>query len=219
MAGSTWTDAFGISDGVAALSAIAAVVIAVVRTRGNRAAWLVAAEPVLAGLALGHAMAGGGVTEHVGKGFPSWLVGIGALCLLASVLWRRPQARRPGWGLVAIVVLGSLVTFSATGSKWWGDELATDVLRWPVTGGLGIAALIALVSVVVGRFRGRGTWAALVAAVGAASLATGVAILQFASFVDNTANSGPWMALSAGLVVAAAGVSALLSPGPPPGPR
>jgi hypothetical protein len=204
------------SSGLAIFAAIAAAVIAVMRSRGDVPAGLAAAEPVLAGFPLGLAIFGGPLQSGVGENFLAFWVGLGAVLLLASVLWRQPRAGRPGWRVVAIVVIASFVMVAAPSEKWWSGELGSDVFKSGFSIGFFVAFLVAVIGVTVVQVRGGGKSAALVAAVGAAALFTGVAAFDFVGSEDTTADTGPWLALASGLVIAAAGVYTLLKPDPPP---
>jgi hypothetical protein len=215
---STWYSSVKDSDELCGLAVMVAVAIAALRSAGIRRRGLDAAEAVLAAFPLGLAMAGGGLHDNVGSNFSAPTIAVGSLLMLASVLWRRPQAGRPGWILVGIIVAGSIGLFFAPGLKWWADQLGTDLLLWPLTVGVAFTSVVAVAAVAMGA-GGDGVWAALVVAAGAAALFAGLAILNYAASGDTNANTGPWLTLIAGVVVAGAGVYALLRPAPPPGPR
>jgi hypothetical protein len=85
-------------------------------------------------------------------------------------------------------------------------------------GTLVITAVVAVAGVAVARWRGGGAWPALVAVAGGTALFAAVSIRDYTGVQGDDSNSGLVLALVGGLVVAAAGVYALLRPAPPPGP-
>ena len=215
----TWYDAMKDLDHLCGLAALVAVAIALIRQAGIHRRRLDPLEVVLAAFPLGLAMAGGGLDDDVGSEFASLPLAVGSLLMLAGVFWRRLQAARPGLVLVAIVIAGSVGVFFAPGLEWWNDQLATDLLSWPLTVGVAFMSVVAVAGIAVGRAGGDGAWAGLVAAAGTSVLVAGASILNYAAYEETHANVGPWLALVAGAVVAGAGVFAMLRPAPPPAPR
>jgi len=209
------------ADIVVALAMVAAVTIPALRIRGVGRPALDALEPVLAGFPLGLGAMAGGLNELIGDHISPAMLAFCATFLLASLLWRRwrEPAARPGWRLIAAAVAGAILVLASTGLYWWGDTTASDLLLWPLSVGLLIATIVGVVGVAVGRWRGGLTWAVLVAAAGGMALLAGVAALDYADHQGVESQIGVLLALLGGLVLAGAGVYALLRPSLQPGPR
>ena len=166
---------------------------------------------MLAGFPIGLAAGAGGLKDEVGLYFPAWAVAVGGLLLLAGVLWRPRRPARPAKGLVAVVVVAGIGLFISPGFAWWYDTIGTDKLLWPLTVGLGIAAVVA-----VGRRR-RGRCGAAAARgpccsgapAGMALLGAGV-VADYTSVQGAEQNGGLWLAVVTGVVLSAAGVVAML---------
>jgi hypothetical protein len=205
-----WEDSIRRASIVTALAVVVALVIAALRTKGVGQPGLEAIEPVLAGFPIGLAAAAGGLRNQVGLYFPAWAVTVGGLLLLAGVLWRRRRATRPSKPLVALVVLASIGLFLSPGFAWWYDATGTDQLFWPLTLGLGIAAVVAVGSATVGRWRGGRAWAVLLGGAGGVALLGAGAIADYTSVQGADTNGGLWLAVVTGLVLSAAGVVAML---------
>jgi hypothetical protein len=174
---------------------------------------------VLVGFPIGLAVAAGGLKEQAGLYFPARVVAAGGLLLLLALLWRGGRPARPSKPLVAVAVIAAISLFVAPSLLWVWDTKGTDWFEWPLEVGLVIAAVVAAGSAVLGLWRGGRAWAVLLASVGGTAMLAAVAIGNVAAVHDTDTNSGPWLALVAGLALAGAGVYALLRPAPPPGPR
>ena len=196
---------------VTGLAMVAALAIPVLRVLGTGWSALDAIEPVLAGIPLGLAAASGGLQEAIGFYFSPRALAVGGALLLGSVLWRRRrQASRPGWAIMAIVAAGSVLVFISPSAQWWDATIGPDLMQSPLTDGLPVAAVVAVLAVAVARWRGGGAWAVLVAAAGATALFAALAIRDYTGIQGYDSNSGLVLALFGGLVVTAAGVYAQL---------
>ena len=219
LAAEPWETSIRGAGVVTAVAVVVALAIAVLRARGAGRPGLEAIEPVLAGFPIGLAAAAGGLKGETGLYFPAWLVAAGGVLLLLGLLWRGGRAARPSERLLAVVTAAGLGLFLAPGLPWWWDGTATDQFLWPLSAGLGLAALVALAGVAVGRWRGGRAWAVLLGCAGGTALLATAAIGNAAAVHDADTNAGLVLALVTGLVLSAAGVYALLRPGPPPAPR
>ena len=202
----------GDTEFITGLVTLVAVLIPVLRARGIGWRVVDALEPVLAGVPIGLAAAAGGLQDHIGLYFSPRLVALGGALLLASVLWRqRQEPARPGWPVVAVVVVTSIFVLSSPGSRWWGGETALHLALWPLTVGLYLAAAVAMAGVAVGRWSGGRAWAPLVAAAGGMALWAAVSVRDYTGETGLESHNGLVFALLGGLVFAAAGVYAQLS--------
>jgi hypothetical protein len=197
-----------------ALAVMVAVAIPLLRTRPR---WLDAAEPVLVAFPLGLAATAAGLKDQIGLFYSPRAVALGGALMLASALWRGRQVGRPGQILLPLVALAGVVLFITPSLKWWGDQLAEDLLLWPLLWGLPAAAVIAVVAVIAGQWDRSGRWAVLVAAAGGAAFLAALSVIEYAAYQDDDTDSGPWLALLAAGAIAAAGTYARLRPAPPPG--
>ena len=222
-AGETWEEAVQLSALLSAVAAIAVVAVSALRRRGVERRGITAFEPVLAGFPLGLAAAAGGLDRAGGEaGVSAAMIAVGSICLVAGVLWRRPRGARPSWVVVGVVVAGSAGLFVSTGLHWWSGSLLGDQVSWPLIAGILLISVTGVASVAVGRRRGGGTWAVLVGASGGMAFLAAMSITEYAtssSGADAETDSGPWLALLAGLVLAGAGAYALLKADSPPVPR
>ena len=209
-----WAEPMQFSTMLTTAAVIGTVVLAV-----GRWSWSPAAEPVLAGFPLGLAADAGGLSDlsEAGSTLP---LAAGSALLLASVLWRRPAAGRATRGQAALAVSGVIGLVIAPSLTWWGGQPAPDLLAWPLPVALLLAAFVTVAGLGLGLARGGGAWASLVAGAGGMAIAAALGIAEYASTgAGSSPGGGPALALISGVLVAAAGVLALLRPDPPPGPR
>ena len=176
-----WESSLRVATIVTALAVVAAAVITTLRTAGTGPPALQAVEPVLAGFPIGLAAAAAGLKDQDGLYFPARVVAAGGVLLLAAALWRRGRAAHASNRLVAVVGIAGVGLVLAPGLTWWYGTTGTDLLLWPLTTGLAIAAAVAVGSAAVGRWRGGRAWAVLLGGAGGMAVLATAAIGNYVS--------------------------------------
>jgi hypothetical protein len=212
-----WEAQLRVTHVVVALAVVAAVVIAALP---RRAPWLDALAPLLAGAPIGLAAAAGGLQDQSTIFFVHRGVFVGGALLVAGVLLRPGRsAGRPGWPVLAVAVAGGIGLLLTPGLALWSGVALGDLLEWPIETLAVVVPLLVFVCAAVGRRRGGRAWALLLAAAGGAALCAAFAFADYAAVNQHDTGSAIPVLLLSTLLIAGAGFSALLRPGPPPAPR